>query len=142
MARRSTEYQLATSGFSVASIHNFFQFPPPIYLNKEQTVCYILSVLLEKDSYGTELMNNLEENSNYRVSDTILYGALNFLEKEAITIPYWKKTEGRGRPRQMWSLATQWREEAQTLAGFWNTQLNNKINEIHPTESSATLPNP
>lgn len=123
MTRRNIQSQLAVSGLSLASVRDFFESPPPTYLNKEQAVCYILSVLLKGDSYGTELMNQLEEEfPTYRLSDTVLYSALIFLEQEAITIPYWKKTEGRGRPRRMYSLATQWREEAQALASFWNNQ--------------------
>jgi DNA-binding PadR family transcriptional regulator len=125
MTRKNIESQLAVSGLSLASVRNFFQSPPPTYLNKEQAVCYILSVLLHGDSYGTELMSHLEEKfPTYRLSDTVLYSALIFLEKEAITIPYWQKTEGRGRPRRMYSLAAHWREEAQALARFWNTQHN------------------
>jgi hypothetical protein len=43
------------------NIYQFFQDPPPVYLNKELAVCYILSVLLEVDSYGTELIAQLEK---------------------------------------------------------------------------------
>jgi DNA-binding PadR family transcriptional regulator len=111
------------SRLSLAKIYQYFQFPPPIYLNPEEAVCYILSVLLEGDSYGTELMDKLKEKFPvYQVSDTVLYVALNFLEKEGITKPYWKKTEGRGRPRRMYSLTAEWRKEVQTLANFWDTQ--------------------
>ena len=125
MIRTNTKTQLAPSDFSLATIHEFFQSPPPVYLGKEQAVCYIFSVLLHGDSYGTELMNQLEEKfPTYRLSDTVLYSALSFLEKEAIAIAYWKKTEGRGRPRRMWRLDEQWREEAQALADFWNKQHN------------------
>jgi DNA-binding PadR family transcriptional regulator len=125
MTRKNIENQLAISGLTLASVRNFFQSPPPTYLNKEQAVCYILSVLLQRDSYGTELTSHLEENfPTYRLSDTVLYSALIFLEKEGITIAYWKKTEGRGRPRRMYSIAAQWREEARVLAHFWNTQHN------------------
>lgn len=124
MARKSIKTGIALSGFSIESIQEFFRSPPPTYLGKEQTVCYILSVLLDKDSYGTELMEQLEKKSpTYRLSDTVLYAALSFLEEKVIAVPYWKNEEGRGRPRRMWRLAAQWREEAQTLADFWNDQI-------------------
>jgi hypothetical protein len=38
-------------------IYRYFQSPPPVYLNKELAVCYILSVVLQGDSYGTELID-------------------------------------------------------------------------------------
>lgn len=125
MIRTNIKTQTSSSDFSLKTICEFFRSPPPVYLGKEQAVCYVFSVLLDGDSYGTELMNQLEEKfPTYRLSDTVLYSALSFLEKEAIAIAYWKKTEGRGRPRRMWSLAEQWREEAQALADFWNKQHN------------------
>jgi hypothetical protein len=37
-------------------IYCFFRDPPPLYLNQELAVCYILDILLEGDSYGTELI--------------------------------------------------------------------------------------
>jgi hypothetical protein len=40
-------------------IYQFFEDPPPIYLNKELAVCYVLSVLLQQDSCGTELIQRL-----------------------------------------------------------------------------------
>jgi DNA-binding PadR family transcriptional regulator len=135
MTRKHIESQLAVSRLTLTSVRDFFQSPPPTYLNKEQAVCYILSVLLQGDSYGTELMSQLEENfPTYRLSDTVLYSALIFLEKEEITIAYWQKTEGRGRPRRMYSLAAQWREEAQALAHFWAScsrpVVDHKLNDV------------
>ncbi|OIP70982.1 MAG: PadR family transcriptional regulator [Oscillatoriales cyanobacterium CG2_30_40_61] len=102
-------------------IYQFFQEPPPIYLNKELAVCYILSVLLEKDSYGTELIEQLEqEYSHYRLSDTVLYSALKFLEKQATITGYWQKVEGRGRPRRMYQILPEYQPQAQELAGLWH----------------------
>lgn len=123
MARKSTKTGSALSGFSIESIQEFFRSPPSTYLGKEVAVCYILHTLLDRDSYGTELMDQLEEKlPTYRLSDTVLYAGLSFLEKEGIIVPYWKNEEGRGRPRRMWRLVAQWREEAQALANFWNEQ--------------------
>jgi DNA-binding PadR family transcriptional regulator len=101
-------------------IHHFFHNPPPHYLNKELAVCYILSVLLEGESYGTELINRIERDfPAYRLSDTVLYGALKFLEKEQTVIGYWQKVVGRGRPRRMYSLSEAAYEQAQELSGYW-----------------------
>lgn len=102
-------------------IYQFFQDPPPVYLNKELAVCYILSVLLRGDSYGTELIGQLErEFPIYRLSDTVLYSALKFLEDEAVITGYWKKVEGRGRPRRMYQILPEWRHQAQDLSHLWH----------------------
>jgi len=101
-------------------IHQFFQNPPPTYLAPEQAVCYVLSVLLQGESYGTELMQRLEKvYPSYRLSDTILYCALEFLESEQAIVGYWQKVEGRGRPRRMYQVAPQWRVPALNLARLW-----------------------
>ena len=42
-------------------IYQFFQDPPPNYLNKELAVCYVLSVLIEGESYGTHLIQQHEK---------------------------------------------------------------------------------
>jgi DNA-binding PadR family transcriptional regulator len=101
-------------------IYHFFSNPPPFYLNKELAVCYVLAILLEGESYGTELIARLEgESSTYRLSDTVLYSALKFLEESGAITGYWKKVEGRGRPRRMYQIRPSWREKARELAGFW-----------------------
>ncbi len=101
-------------------IYQFFQSPPPVYLNKELAVCYILSVLLKRDSYGTELIGQLERDYPiYRLSDTVLYSALKFLEDQGTIIGYWKKVEGRGRPRRMYQVIPQWRPQAIDLSRLW-----------------------
>jgi DNA-binding PadR family transcriptional regulator len=101
-------------------IYRFFQAPPPFYLNKELAVCYVLAVLTRGDSYGTELIQLLEtEYSAYRLSDTVLYSALKFLEEEGIITGYWKKVEGRGRPRRMYQIQPDSAQRAQELARLW-----------------------
>lgn len=112
---------------TLEEIYKFFQNPPPFYLNKELAVCYVLAVLLRHDSYGTELIQLLEtEYPTYRLSDTVLYSALKFLEDTSAITGYWKKVEGRGRPRRMYQVTPEWRERAQELARLWNdyTQAN------------------
>lgn len=101
-------------------IYQFFEDPPPVYLNKELAVCYVLSVLTRHDSYGTELIHAIEqEYPNYRLSDTVLYSALKFLENQAAIMGYWKKVEGRGRPRRMYRLRPDWQMQARELSELW-----------------------
>lgn len=101
-------------------IYKFFHNPPPTYLNKELAVCYILAILLQHESYGTELIDKLEqEYSHYRLSDTVLYGALKFLEDTGTITGYWKKVEGRGRPRRMYQVSPASHQQAKELARFW-----------------------
>lgn len=101
-------------------IYQFFQAPPPFYLNKELAVCYVLAVLSRGDSYGTELIQLLEtEYPTYRLSDTVLYSALKFLEDEEIIEGYWKKVEGRGRPRRMYQIRSGAVQQAQDLTRLW-----------------------
>lgn len=106
-------------------IYQYFQDPPPIYLSKEVAVCFILSVLVEHgDSYGTALIHLIEhEHPLYRLSDTVLYGALKFLEQETVIVGYWQKVEGRGRPRRMYQIAEDKLEEATSLGRLWHKYL-------------------
>lgn len=101
-------------------IYRFFRNPPPVYLNKELAVCYVVFVLLRGESYGTELIKSLEDDyPRYRLSDTVLYGALKFLENEQAISGYWKKVEGRGRPRRMYQISPEWLQKAKDLARLW-----------------------
>jgi len=105
-------------------IYQFFQDPPPNYLNKELAVCYVLCVLLQGESYGTQLIQQLEQDyPTYRLSDTVLYSALKFLEDAGAISGYWKKVEGRGRPRRMYQICPELRDKAQELAGFWSSYM-------------------
>ncbi len=75
-------------------IYQFFENPPPTYLCQELAVCYILYVLLQGESYGTELIQRLEtEYPNYRLSDTVLYSAIKFLEDNKAITGYWKNSK-------------------------------------------------
>jgi DNA-binding PadR family transcriptional regulator len=102
-------------------IYHFFQDPPPIYLGKEVAVCYILAILLEYgDSYGTALIQRIEQDhSLYRLSDTVLYSALQFLEDEKVIDGYWQKVEGRGRPRRMYQVRASKLDLARQLGYLW-----------------------
>lgn len=109
-------------------IYQFFSNPPPFYLNKELAVCYVLAVLSEGESYGTELIERLEkESSTYRLSDTVLYSALKFLEDSGTIAGYWKKVEGRGRPRRMYQIKPAWQERATELANLWHGYVKDRV---------------
>jgi DNA-binding PadR family transcriptional regulator len=106
-------------------IYHFFEEPPPVYLSKEVAVCYVLSILLERgDSYGTALIQFLEtDHGLYRLSDTVLYSALKFLEDETVIEGYWQRVEGRGRPRRMYQVVAEQLELANQLASLWQKYL-------------------
>ena len=111
-------------------IYQFFEDPPPIYLNKELAVCYVLAVLLQQDSYGTELIQKLAKDyPDYRLSDTVLYSALKFLEDQLAIDGYWQKVEGRGRPRRMYRLNPDWRMQAEELADLWSNYMKSRIQQ-------------
>ncbi len=120
----------------IEDIYQFFRDPPPIYLNKELTVCYVLSVLLRGDSCGTELIQRLErEYPPYRLSDTVLYSALKFLEDQQAILGYWKKLEGRGRPRRMYLLHPHWQSQAEDLARLWQEYIAGRNLTPQPQQS-------
>jgi DNA-binding PadR family transcriptional regulator len=111
-------------------IYQFFEDPPPIYLNKELAVCYVLAVLLQQDSYGTELIQKLADTyPDYRLSDTVLYSALKFLEDQQSIDGYWKKVEGRGSPRRMYRLNPDWRMQAEELAEMWRNYMSERVSQ-------------
>ncbi|BAZ04185.1 PadR family transcriptional regulator [Calothrix sp. NIES-3974] len=108
-------------------IYHFFDNPPPTYLCQELAVCYILSVLRQGESYGTELIQRLEaEYPGYRLSDTVLYSAIKFLEDEEAITGYWRKLEGRGRPRRMYQVSPDWQEQADDLKRLWQEYINKR----------------
>jgi DNA-binding PadR family transcriptional regulator len=101
-------------------IYQFFENPPPNYLNRELAVCYILAVLVQGESYGTEMIENLERRYvAYRISDTVLYGSLKFLEDTGVIAGGWKKVASRGRPRRMYRIEEEWLDRALELAKLW-----------------------
>lgn len=123
---------------SFDDIYQFFQNPPPFYLNRELAVCYVLSVLIQHDSYGTELIQLLESTyPSYRLSDTVLYSALKFLEDEDAVTGYWKKVEGRGRPRRMYQIREEWLDKARELASLWLDYVNRDQSGLVKEEANS-----
>ncbi|MEB3210381.1 MAG: PadR family transcriptional regulator [Leptolyngbyaceae bacterium] len=124
---------------SFEDIYRFFQNPPPFYLNKELAVCYVLDVLLQQDSYGTELIQHLEDAyPSYRLSDTVLYSALKFLEDASAISGYWKKVEGRGRPRRMYQIRDEWVDKAKEFSGMWSDYVTQKTAHNNPRSVAAS----
>lgn len=118
-------------------IYRFFQTPQPTFLNQELTVCYLMSVLVISESYGTELVQKLRKDyPNYRLSDTILQNSLRFLEKQGIVTSYWKKPEKRGRPRRMYQLCPEARSKAEEFGRFWQDYTANDFVDSLITEPS------
>lgn len=110
-------------------IYQYFENPPPTYLCQELAVCYILSVLEKGESYGTELIQKLETDyPTFRLSDTVLYSAIKFLEDQKAITGYWKKLEGRGRPRRMYQVSPEWQEQAGRLATLWQDYISRRTN--------------
>ncbi len=128
---------------NLEDIYRFFQDPPPIHLSKEQAACYVLSILLRGDSYGTELIKLLErEYPGYRLSDTVLYSALRFLENEGTIAGYWKKVEGRGRPRRMYQVRVEAMSQVQEIANLWQQYLQDMASQLKLlSKSQETLGN-
>lgn len=101
-------------------IYRFFNSPPPFYLTREQAVCYVLSILVRRDAYGSEIVHHLEsKHPPFRLSDTVLYSALQFLSDHRFVTDYLRRAEGRGRPRRMYELRQRRRPEAEELARLW-----------------------
>lgn len=120
------------------SIYDYCKNPPPANLNHELAVCYILSVLVEGESYGTELIQQLEQQyPGFKLSDTVLYASLSFLEQQQYITDYWKKTSKRGRPRRMYQLTED--PEVQTtaneLAGLWRNYVQQQVRNTGEVEA-------
>ncbi|MBV9388197.1 MAG: helix-turn-helix transcriptional regulator [Chroococcidiopsidaceae cyanobacterium CP_BM_ER_R8_30] len=109
-------------------IYNYFQNPPPIFIGPEPAVCYLFSILLQRDTYATELISHLETAyPNLQLSDTVLYTVIRFLERERAITDYWQRVEGRGRPRRMYKLVPQWQTRATELAELWQNYVNKSV---------------
>jgi DNA-binding PadR family transcriptional regulator len=118
------------------TIYQFFEAPQLRYLNKELAACYVMSVLSQQDSYGTELIQLLETQfPSHRLSDTVLYTVLQFLEGENVIQAYWKKVEKRGRPRRMYHIREDAMAQARSLTQLWRDY----IKEIYAQPNSKVL---
>ena len=112
---------------ALREIYTFFETPPTRFMRKEEAIVFVLWYVKQQDSYGTELMDYVEEKlSEWELSDTILHLALKFLEQCGLVERYQKGVEGRGRPRNMIKipadLSPEDRQHVDNLASLWATR--------------------
>lgn len=118
--RKCIDSSINISAMTPEDIYQFFEAGASKFLTAEAAVGYILHTLLQRDTYGTELKQQLtQQHPSLNVSDTVIYEALRFLEHEQFIVRYTKQLEGRGRPRQMFRLVPAVRPQAQELAQLW-----------------------
>jgi hypothetical protein len=61
----------------LADIEQYFQQPPPQFLDLELAVCWVLECLLKDDNYPSGLLQKLtREEPQLRLSETVLQQAL------------------------------------------------------------------
>ena len=108
----------------LSDIEQYFQQPPPQFLDLELAVCWILECLLKDDNYPSGLVQKLlQEEPQLRLSETVLQQALDFLEQQGSISSYTKRCPSRGRPRRMLHLQSDVRSEAERLMGPWHNWL-------------------
>ena len=101
---------------NLSEILEYLETPQPKFLGFETATCWVLQQLLEGDTYPSVLVSLLEErHPNYRLSETVLQKAINFLDQQGVLTCYSQQTGGRGRPRRMLSLSAEYRKEAEAL---------------------------
>lgn len=91
-----------TPRIQAEEIIDWFSTPQIRFLGIEEAIAYVLHSLFIKDSYGTGLINDLD--GSRRISDTVLYAALNFLTDQKMVTSHRKRSPGRGRPRRIYSI--------------------------------------
>jgi DNA-binding PadR family transcriptional regulator len=109
---------------NLQSVHDYYVNPPKTRLSREETVCYVASCLIHKDSYATELLLKIKNSAKYTLSDTVLFSALQVLIQSELVTSYQKRTEGKGRPRRMFSVNASMRAEVKKLAEYWTRENN------------------
>ncbi len=108
----------------LADIEQYFQQPPPQFLDLELAVCWVLECLLKDDNYPSGLMQKLlREEPQLRLSETVLQQALDFLEQQGSISSYPKRCPSRGRPRRMLHLQADARGQAEKLMQPWHSWL-------------------
>jgi Transcriptional regulator PadR-like family len=109
------------SQLSLENILCWFSTPQIRHLCLEEAIAYTLYTLFSQESYGTELINSLNNSGSDRISDTVLYEAFQYLlEKKIVTVrPV--LVAGRGRPRQVYSINPDCPnlEAAREIANCW-----------------------
>ncbi len=88
----------------------------------------LLSQIASKDTYGFEIVKNLQAKSNniYKMSEGTLYPALQRLELKKYLKSYWGNSETGGR-RKYYSITDQGKKELMKKVDEWNS-VNDLIN--------------
>ena len=108
----------------LADIEQYFQQPPPQFLDLELAVCWVLECLLKDDNYPSGLLQQLiREEPQLRLSETVLQQALDFLEQQGSISSYPQRCPSRGRPRRMLHLQADARGQAEKLMQPWHNWL-------------------
>ena len=108
----------------LADIEDYFQQPPPQFLDLELAVCWVLACLLQNDSYPSGLLQRLQhDHPQLRLSETVLHQAVDFLERQEMLDCYTKRCPSRGRPRRMLHLHQDARDQAERLMKPWTRWL-------------------
>ena len=108
----------------LADIEQYFQQPPPQFLDLELAVCWVLECLLKDDNYPSGLLQKLmREEPQLRLSETVLQQALDFLEQQGSISSYPQRCPSRGRPRRMLHLQSDARGQAEKLMQPWHSWL-------------------
>lgn len=108
----------------LSDIEHYFQQPPPLFLDLELAICWVLACLLQNDSYPSGILHSLQsEHPQLRLSETVLHQAVDFLDQQEMLDCYTKRCPSRGRPRRMLHLHQDARNEAERLMGPWRRWL-------------------
>ena len=108
----------------LADIEHYFRQPPPLFLDLELAVCWVLDCLLQNDSYPSGLLQRLQsDHPKLRLSETVLHQAVDFLEQQEMLDSYTKRCPSRGRPRRMLHLHQSARGQAERLMEPWSRWL-------------------
>lgn len=108
----------------LSDIEHYFQQPPPLFLDLELAICWVLACLLQNDSYPSGILHSLQsEHPQLRLSETVLHQAVDFLDQQEMLDCYTKRCPSRGRPRRMLHLHQDARTEAERLMGPWRRWL-------------------
>ena len=108
----------------LADIEHYFRQPPPLFLDLELAVCWVLDCLLQNDNYPSGLLQRLQsDHPKLRLSETVLHQAVDFLEQQEMLDSYTKRCPSRGRPRRMLHLHQSARGQAERLMEPWSRWL-------------------
>ena len=108
----------------LADIEHYFRQPPPLFLDLELAVCWVLDCLLQNDNYPSGLLQRLQsDHPKLRLSETVLHQAVDFLEQQEMLDSYTKRCPSRGRPRRMLHLHQKARGQAERLMEPWSRWL-------------------